>query len=512
MELSSAIDQGPVRYVVDERLDLNHFGPLRQCYIVASSYRSGSQFLCWRLWQTGVLGAPSEVLNPTSELRVLMNRFKTSSPAEYISTLLARRTSRNGVFGRKAHFHHFESFLNEYPELLEVLSPVTYIYISRDDKVAQAVSLAMALQTDAWTSRMEEGAPKPTLRYDREMIAHCLIDIEQQDATWRRWFEDHNVTPFQVNYYDLSSDADGVVRSIVELLGVQNDEPDEVDVPPANKQADETNQEWIERFQQETQSARSRPAGGAGRADVDVPGEKAGSEPSAVGRHFFDRYSGMLKSIPAGGATATGFLDLIRLRRQYDTIVAPNRDLFRNGRVLDIMSSYGFWSLAALDAGAAHVVGVDPAPKPIQAAKKSFNEYGISLQSYDFMNSEIFASLRTFNPEEFDLILCHGFFEQCDVRQFFDRLQRLRPKHIILDTGVVNGEGPILRFAVEVDHARAVNQVLSAPNHVLIMFLCNAFNFRWRLIDWRAMGITDWTAIHDYERDQRRTYILEPIS
>jgi LPS sulfotransferase NodH/SAM-dependent methyltransferase len=503
-QMKPTTDQGPVRYVIDERLDLNHFGPLRMSYIVASSYRSGSQYLCWRLWQTGLLGAPSEVLNPTSEMRVLMNRFKASSPADYIAKLLARRTSRNGVFGMKAHFHHFEAFQKEYPALLEVLSPTTYIYISRQDRIAQAVSMAKALQTDAWTSRMEEG-PKPVVVYDREMIAHCLVDIEQQDITWRRWFETHNVTPFQVTYDDLTADAEGVVRSIVEFLGVQDDERDEVNVPPAKKQADETNQEWIERFEREMKADGQR-------RQADAVGDEGGlSSAGAEGEHsrdshFLDRYGRLVKSIPAGAASATGFLDLIRLRRRYDAIVARNRNLFQNARVLDVMSSYGLWSLASLDAGAAHVVGVEPSPAPVEAATNTFNEYGVNSQSYQFVNSEAFAAIQDFEPDSFDLILCQGFFEQCDILQFFHQLNRLRPRHVILDTGIVLGEGPIVRFRLE------IGEILGAPNHPLIMFLCDAFDFRWRLSDWRTMGIADWTGIHDYERDQRRTYILDRIS
>ena len=287
-------DQGPVRYVIDERLDFNHFVPLRKSYIVASSYRSGSQYLCWRLWQTGLLGAPSEVLNPTSELRVLMNRFKASSPSDYMAKLLGRRTSRNGVFGMKAHFHHFEAFLKDYPALLETLSPITYIYISREDKVAQAVSMAKALQTDAWTSRMEEG-PKPVLLYDREMIAHCLVDIEQQDLTWRRWFDAHKVTPFRVTYDELTGNAAKVVQSFVDHLGVQNDVPDAVNVPPARKQGDETNQEWIERFEAESKAGGDRqPAAAPAEDDL---------SPDA---HFFDRYNSVVRSIPIGGPPQPG--------------------------------------------------------------------------------------------------------------------------------------------------------------------------------------------------------------
>ncbi len=501
------VDERPIRFVSSERLDFNHFGPLRKSYIVASSIRSGSEYLCWSLWQTGVLGAPTEVFNPTGDLPILMNRFKATSPADYVAKLVAHRSSRNGVFGMKAHFHHFEAFLSEYPALLEVLSPLTYIYITRHDKVAQAVSMAKALQTCWWTSRVEEG-PRPPLRYDREMIAQCLADAELQDLNWRRWFEAHNVTPFQVTYDALTADAAGVVRSIVELLGVQNDARDQVSAPPAKKQGDETNQEWIERFQRETQDFGERRLADAGAAKADAFVKDAGSELPSIGRHFFDRHNGLIKSIPAGQAFATGFFDVIRLRRRYDAIVGLNRDLFQNARVLDIMSLYGFWSLAALDAGAVHVVGVDASGKLVEAARKNFTDASVKSGSYKFIHSEILAALKTFRPGQFDVIVCKEFFEQCYFPQiFFHHLARLRPKHVILDTRIAAGKGPMARFSVTAGHNRAI---ISTPNHDLIAFLC-APDFRWRLSDWQALGITDWTGIQDYARNTHRTYVLDRL-
>ena len=195
----------------------------------------------------------------------------------------------------------------------------------------------------------------------------------------------------------------------------------------------------------------------------------------------------------------------MRLRRRYDAIVARNRDLFQDARVLDLMSSYGLWSLAALDAGASHVVGVEAAVEPVEIAQTTFEDQGIDPQSYRFIHSDVFAALEDFEPDSFDLVVCQGYFERCDFLEFFAHLDRLRPRHAILDTGIVLGEGPIVRYTL------GMGDILGAPNHPLIMFLCNAFDYRWRLVDWRTLGLTDWTGIKDYERDHRRTYVLDRI-
>jgi LPS sulfotransferase NodH/2-polyprenyl-3-methyl-5-hydroxy-6-metoxy-1,4-benzoquinol methylase len=498
------VDERSNRILSDERLDYNHFKPLRKSYIVAASYRSGSTHLCRLLWQTGRLGAPTEVLNPTRQFYFLMTRLRASSPADYIAKLVARRTSINGIFGLKAHFRHFQLFLSDYPRLLEALSPVTYIHIYRQDKIAQAVSAAKAWQTDQWASPSKE-RPKPPLRYDREMIANCLQDAEQQELDWRRWFAAHNITPLQVTYEQCNADAAGVVRGIVELLGVQNDERDEVNIPPIEKQADETSQEWIERFRRETR---------AGGLSVESPRtslkdhflvKTAGSVPSCSEAQFFDRYTRLIESLWEGPRPDPRFIEAIRLRRRYDAIIGQNQHLFKNARVLDIVSSEGFWGLAVLEAGAAQVVGLEPSRKLVKAAEKSFSEYEIKSDLYRFITSDILVALRNLEPERFDVILCKESFEDCHLPEFFGQLSRLRPKHVILDTKITRGFGPLARFEISMKDKTA--RVTSVPNHEAIEFLCEP-HFSWRLIDWQAMGIADWTGIHDYARDVRRTYVL----
>jgi len=47
-----------------------------------------------------------------------------------------------------------------------------------------------------------------------------------------------------------------VVRSIIELLEVQNDEPEEIHLPVIEKQGDETNMDWMARFGRATKVAK----------------------------------------------------------------------------------------------------------------------------------------------------------------------------------------------------------------------------------------------------------------
>jgi len=222
----------------------------------------------------------------------------------------------------------------------------------------------------------------------------------------------------------------------------------------------------------------------------------------AASSDFFDRYDLFVKKMPG---------EVDRLRHQYEAFVSQNRELFQGARVLDIMSSQGFWSLAALDAGAAHVVGLEDSPQAVEAAKTAFVELSIDPKSYRFIASEIPAGLRRLEPKAVDLVLCHGFLERSDPRFVFQQLVRLQVKHVILDTRIAVGKGRIARFVLTPPNAPAgrYKNVRTIPSHELIAFFCEYFRFRLRQIDWQAMGIGDWTGIADYEKDRHRTYVLE---
>jgi predicted RNA methylase len=229
-----------------------------------------------------------------------------------------------------------------------------------------------------------------------------------------------------------------------------------------------------------------------------------------------NRYDRLVRRKPGGGpGSASPLENPARLQRQFDIIFSSNRDAFQGARALDLMSGSGFWSLAALDAGASHVVAVEPAIGQIEFAKKAFSEYGVAAQSYRFDNSDVTAALRSFEPGAFDVVLCHGYFEQTDPRPFFSQLTRLRVKRVVLDTRISIGKGPIVRLKQKSpDEAKAkaaarYSPVLSIPNHELITFFCDYFKFNCRLILGKTVALSNWTGLSDYEQDHRHAYLLE---
>jgi LPS sulfotransferase NodH len=133
--------------------------------------------------------------------------------------------------------------------------------------VAQAVSMAKAMQTHAWLSF--DQITGRTLRYDSDFVAQCSDELERQRLGWWRWFETNSITPFVVTYEDLLADTSGVVSGVVELLGAEKDEPEKVNLPVVERQADEINMEWMARFGREKKEKKDSWSAGTESIDTD---------------------------------------------------------------------------------------------------------------------------------------------------------------------------------------------------------------------------------------------------
>ena len=443
-----------IRLLTDERLDFARTVPLRKSYVVACSDRSSSLFLCRSLWQAGRFGAPWDYLNASFEdLRgtlampvdrsfasTMMKRLCALSPIDYIAKLLGCRTSNNGVFGLKARFDDFERAIEEVPELLKMLAPVTYIYVDCRDKLSQAVAVTRALLASR-SAAASPGTPESlTLRYDRDLISKCLGRLERQRLDWWRWFQTNGIDPFVVYYEDANGDIAGVVRSIAELLDVQSDVAVNVRLPPVKAERGALTDEWAARFTREIERGIDvrEPDADVGRTDAIIadfaPASKARDDAEVsnifrteVQRHEYQQFHPAGKAgedfEASAGSNAPlqpllrprpyqAVADFLRQWPRYEQIIGRNRELLQNAYVLDLMSGDGRCSLAALDAGAAYVVGVDPRPARVAAAERALAGYDVPRDSYRFVNMDITAALNDTDSGTFDVIVARGILER----------------------------------------------------------------------------------------------------
>ncbi|MHB1129047.1 MAG: Stf0 family sulfotransferase [Ilumatobacteraceae bacterium] len=242
--------------------------------VIASVERTGSTLLCSLLRGTRAAGTPVEYLNiqthnfarfrqrygvpqlrlryrPIGWLRTRTGRFawrniawfEPSSYRQYLSTIARVNTTDNGVFGIKMHWNQYKRHMLDRNLSVGFWNvPVTWVRITRQDEIRQAISFVRAAQTNSWNSNMEI---KQDPVYDGSSIIEALERIASENADWKAYFEENNIQPLNITYEQLTKDMDATIRRVMDHIGIHIDE---VPAPQTTQQSDSTNSEWATRF------------------------------------------------------------------------------------------------------------------------------------------------------------------------------------------------------------------------------------------------------------------------
>ena len=252
-------------------------------YLICASQRSGSTLLCELLKATGVAGVPDEYfesLRSTGLPRQPRQYFQAPEVADIAERLapldlgraerpgefenwfryvLARGTGRNGVFGAKMMWNYFDDFRGRLAELpgleghtfnaaLDVVFPrLRIIFVRRRDKVAQAVSLWKAVQTQQWRNEVEPTEPELPAEYDYRALRYLVDQFHRWDNRWEDWFHATGRQPIRVIYEDFVASRAATVGRLLDALGLDPLEP-EGQRGPMRRQADDRSRDWVSRF------------------------------------------------------------------------------------------------------------------------------------------------------------------------------------------------------------------------------------------------------------------------
>jgi hypothetical protein len=208
--------------------------------------------------------------------------------------------------------------------------------------------------------------------------------------------------------------------------------------------------------------------------------------------NFFDRYPTFY------GTTATAAAPG-RLNLRYDAIFEQNREIFAGARVLDIASHDGRWSFAALQAGAAHVTGVEPRAELVASARSTLSEYVDDTTRYCFIQGDIFEVLKS---EQFqvDIVMCLGFlYHTLRYNELFAGIRRLNPKYVVIDTTIFHQSqqravkldldaAVVPRDAVRDEYSHGQFVLVGSPTLPGLEMMLNAYDFKVeRLSDWAGL-------------------------
>jgi trehalose 2-sulfotransferase len=262
-------------------------------YLICSTPRSGTTLLCEALRNTGVAGQPEEYFQEwigTGTLRGPHDYFADAGPellelvsacaapvesfplvdpsrfetwAGYFDWVMAHGTTANGLFGAKVMWAYLPGLLNRLAahvpgcaaardgvELLDrALPDLRYVFVTREHKAAQAVSLWRALQTWRWRGTDPGGREEQrTLCFSFEAIDHLVNQLTEDEGSWRDWFERHGIEPLTVVYEDLAAACEETTRSILRHVGVPPQLELRLGKPRIPRQADDLSREWVDRY------------------------------------------------------------------------------------------------------------------------------------------------------------------------------------------------------------------------------------------------------------------------
>lgn len=227
--------------------------------------------LCDLLTDTGVAGAPNSFYRQLS-IPYWIECWGVTEPMgspgfdrAYLNAALRVGTADTNLFGMRLMWNGVTDLSKRLNGLFPGLESdgarfdgafgsTTYLYLSRDDLVAQAVSRYRAEQGGLWHknadgSERERVKSEPVL-YDAAGIAAYFAEVEADMRCWEDWFSTNGIVPHRLTYERLSENPQSVLTEILAALGLDPALAGAA-TPRTKKLADAESAEWGAWFKSE---------------------------------------------------------------------------------------------------------------------------------------------------------------------------------------------------------------------------------------------------------------------
>ena len=221
-------------------------------FVVCTTPRSGSNMLCRLLAGTGIVGLAGERFHHEE-----VPPWAWRRPGDYLVACAADAMG-TGVFGLKLHRDQLPRCVRllrrlrgtdglSERELVEaVFSATRFVWLRRDDAVAQGVSWFRAAASGVW---LADRKPSAEPAFDFEEIDVLVRRVGEENEGWRGWFGENALAPLDLSYEELTADPGAAGRRVLAFLGV--DVPDGLAIEPrTRRQADDVSTDWIRRYRE----------------------------------------------------------------------------------------------------------------------------------------------------------------------------------------------------------------------------------------------------------------------
>jgi hypothetical protein len=218
---------------------------------------------------------------------------------------------------------------------------------------------------------------------------------------------------------------------------------------------------------------------------------------------FFEHFPRFLETSETGP-----WLD--RLNARYLGLIHANRELIAGARVLDLASHDGRFSFAALQNGAARVVGIEHEPHLVSKANDNMEHHGVDRDRYEFVLGDMFERIPETEP--CDIVFCFGIlYHVNDHMRLLSTIAEFEPRTVIIDSNVSHIE----RAAIELRAPVAGNpppvgaQLEGWPSKAGLDAMLSSFGWTFEYFDWPNSGLVDSPKMDDYRVGRRASVVVD---
>jgi SAM-dependent methyltransferase len=175
----------------------------------------------------------------------------------------------------------------------------------------------------------------------------------------------------------------------------------------------------------------------------------------------------------------------------------------RGSRVLDLGCNAGFWSLAAVEAQAEFVLGIDAQPTYLEQAELVFAAKGVDAARYRFEQGNVL----TYDfSEGFDVVLCLGLLDHvAKPVELFELIARIAPRLLVIDTEISRSRASIFEVDSLYRRENAVeHETVLIPSRLAVLELAAQFGFEAVALPHK---IDDYAGMDDYLHQRRLAFI-----
>jgi tRNA (mo5U34)-methyltransferase len=192
-----------------------------------------------------------------------------------------------------------------------------------------------------------------------------------------------------------------------------------------------------------------------------------------------------------------------RRRYFFDPLVQLFGGSLAGQRVLDLGCNAGYWSLAALEAQAEFVLGVDARRTFIDQAELVFAAKGVDPSRFRFEHANVFELDL---DQRFDLVLCLGVLEVTNKPvELFELMRSAGADTILIDTSISRARSSFFEVGKVADPRAAVDrELVLIPSRQALIELAASFGYEAVPLSY---NFTDYTGLDDYRRSQRVAFV-----